>query len=316
MGFLDSAGRFIAHNGAAVTGIGAGLGAAAGVGREMMKAPEERSYLGGALRGAAVGGIAGGATHLGGSAMRNTMLLRPELQGAGSIAKATAGRVGTDASNMMQRQFHGLTGYGTKDHAYLDRIGVAGTHSADKSIDLAHRRFMDAMSAGGYARSKPNVVRDYLGLNSDPVASAHEAEHGMREAGAAAQRLRDLGMSSAPGSVKAMVTNPREASKALWNQMAGSGGAPAAAMAVGGTALPAVLGARDIARGDESATGGQTVGEKVMRTGAQVGTGALFAGLPMGAMSAAGMGVENLAARLGRRITPPKPLQTAPTAPA
>lgn len=300
-GFLSSAGRLIAHNPWAVTGIGAGLGAAAGAGREAFRAPEERNYLRGALRGGAAGLGAGAVVGHGGAAMRNTMLLRPELSGFGNIAKATGQRIGTDASHMAQRQFHGLTGYGGRDAAYLDRIGIAGTHTARQEADLARKQFMDRVPRGGHS-------------HEDILAHTQHLQ-GIREQGAVAQKFRDLGMTSLPGAAKAVVTNPREASKAIWNQMTGGGGTLGKVIGVTGVAMPAALGARDIARGDESATGGRTVGEKVLGTAADVGTGLLTAGMPLGAGAIAGGLIGRGASRVGRMITPPKPLAAGAVTP-
>ena len=134
MPLLSDAARFIATRPGQTAAIGAGLGAAANVGREALRADDgqPKNYLGKAIRGAQVGGAVGGALGFGGRAMRDTLLLNPSLrgQGAGEIAKATAQRAGTGISNMVQRQFHGLTGYGSGNKEYLNRIGIMGAHCA------------------------------------------------------------------------------------------------------------------------------------------------------------------------------------------
>lgn len=287
---LASVGRFIAHNPGTIAGIGAGLGAAAGAGREALKDPGERNYISGIGRGAIAGGLLGGATGGIARAAHDTMLLRPELRGAGNIAKATAQRAGQEASNFAQRQFHGLTGYGSKDQAYLDRIGMAGSSTSMAKNKLLHLR---AENMASHSPAKATKILD----------DAAEQMRGVAQEGVVGDQLRHLGMTSAPGAVKAMATNPREASKAIWNQLR-SGGKLGIAAGVG---LPVAMTGASIARGDESATGGQTVGEKVLRGGANIGGGLLFGGLPIVANQIAGNLTEAAAGRVGRALMPPQP---------
>lgn len=284
---LASVGRFIAHNPGTVAGIGAGLGAAANVGREAMSGAPDKNYLGAAARGAVAGGLLGGATGGIARAARDTMLLRPELRGAGDVAKATAQRMGQGVSNFAQRQFHGLTGYGSKDPAYLDRIGLAGSNTS-----LARNR-LGNLRAEDLAKHNPAKAEQIFD-------EASSAARGIAGEGAIGDRLRGLGMTSAPGSLKAMATNPREASKAIWDQLR-AGGKTGVALGVG---VPLAASGASIAKGDESATGGQTVGEKVLRAGANVGGGLVFGGLPIVSNMVAGGVTEAAAGRLGRALTP------------
>ncbi len=313
---LADAGRFIARSPGAVAGIGAGLGAAAGVGREALRPQDQpKNYLGAGIRGAVLGGAAGGALGGIGHTARDTMLLRPELQGAGDIAKATAGRMGQGVSNFAQRQFHGLTGYGTKDPAYLDRIGMGGAqHAADKmklvnlraEKDLGHTLeglggIKDPLERGAHQTLAELATHKNLAAQ----AAATHAE------GAAAQGFRDLGMTSVPGALKGAVTNPREASKAIWKQLR-SGGSLGLAAGVG---IPGAIAANDLRKGDESAVGGRTVGQKVLRHGANIGSGMLLAGVPMFPGAVAGGLAEAGGKRLGDMISPAKPVQVvAPAA--
>lgn len=316
---LSNAGRYIAHNPGSVAGIGAGLGAAAGVGREALREGEQpKNYLRAGLRGAAVGGLAGGALSGVGHAAHDTMLLHPELKGVGDIAKATAGRMGQGVSNFAQRQFHGLTGYGGKNQAYLDRIGLAGAETSAKKMQLLNLR---AESDLGHHLKQVHGLKDPLDRTQGFVehlqkqrasgdalvaaGGAHAAE------GAAAQGIRDLGMSSVPGAVKGLVTNPREASKALWNQARSGGGLALAA----GVGLPSVMAANDLRKGDESATGGQTVGQKALRHGTSIGGGLLFGGVPMiPGMIASGV-ADSAARRAGNLLSPSRAApQIAPAA--
>lgn len=290
---LASVGRFIAHNPIGTAGIGAGLGAAANVGREALSGRPDKNYLGAAVQGAAAGGVLGGATGGIARAARDTMLLRPELKGGVAVAKGTAQRLGEGVANFGHRQLHGLTGYGSKDQAYLDRIGIMGGNTSLKHNRLGNLRAEDM------ARHNP--------ANAEKIFSdAAGAARGVAEEGAVGDRMRSLGMTSVPGSAKAFATNPREASRAIWDQ-ARTGGALGVGAAVG---LPLVSSAHSLSKGDESAQGGHTMGEKVLRTGANLGSFAL-GGVPIIPNMIAGGVAESLAGRAGRALTPRKPLANA-----
>lgn len=294
-GLLDAAGRYIAHNPGAIAGIGAGLGAAGNVAREALSGNSEKNYLGAGLRGAAIGGLAGAGVGGLGRAARDVQLLHPEISGGKDLALGTAKHLGEGISNFAQRQVHGLTGYGGKDPAYLDRIGLAGKNvSADKA-KLLNMRAEDVIA------HNPSRAGDVSkALHHDVKALHTEGELG--------QHFRDLGMTSVPGAVKGMATNPREASKAIWNQLR-AGGTAGAALGVG---IPAAMAVGDIARGDESSTGGRTVGEKVLRAGANVGGGLLFSGVPIVPQVVAGGLAEHAAGHLGRALTSPRQAVASP----
>lgn len=323
-GFLDAA-KFIAHHPGAVTGIGAGVGTAAGLGHEALRKDDglPKNYLGAGLRGAAVGGLAGAAVggigHVAGSAAKETMRLRPELQGAGEVAKATAQRAGQGLSNFGQRQLHGITGYGSGDSAYLDRIGMGGTHAANKSIEEATRHAEQGLAANfkrvqgiqDPAKQIQELSKHVRTQQPEVYKNLAKQTKSIQAEGATAQRLRDLGLTSVPGAVKGMVHNPREASKALWNQMRGGGGT----MATMGAIAPLGFAAHDISKGDESSAGGRTLGQKVIHHGVNVGGGALFAGLPMVSGMVASGAAETGGRRLGSLIARPQPAQSiAPAA--
>lgn len=289
MGLLDTAGRFIAHNPGTVAGIGAGLGAAGNLAREATKAgPEPKNYLGAGVRGAVAGGLAGGAVGGLGRAARDVQLLHPEISGAKDLAVGTAKHLGEGISNFAQRQLHGATGYGSGDAAYLDRIGVAGHGTAANKSKLLNLRADDALAHNpGKAESIANEL--------------HKNVSGVQQEGAVGQHFRDLGMTSVPGAVKSMATNPRESAKAIWNQLRAGGGAGVAL----GVGVPTAVAAGDIARGDERATGGRGVGEKVLRAGTSIGTGLMFGGVPVVPQMAAGMLADHAAGRLGRSARQP-----------
>ena len=320
MPLLDSAARFIAKSPGSTALIGAGLGAATNVGREALRSDgQPKNYLGSAIRGGVAGGVAGGALGLGGGAVRDTMLLNPQLRGAGNIAKATAQRAGTGISNMAQRQFHGLTGYGSGDKAYLGRIGISGNQAAANQARLLNLRATDDIEHL-WKGWKPSGAKGAIANMADQGRrAAQEAKitdnlaaqvRGLHSHGEAGQRLMDLGMTSAPGAVKALATNPRAAAKAIWQQQTGGGGALGTGMAALGIGSSVYSGVKDIRKGDESAQGGRTVGEKAMRMGAGIGGNLLFGGLPMGAQMVAQPLLEAGAGRAGRTIT--RPQQIAP----
>jgi len=291
MGALESAARFIAHNPGTVTGLGAGLGAAGSIAREAMKGPEEpKSYLGagvrGAIAGTALGGGLAGASHV----MNDARLLNPGM----GMLDATRKHVGEGISNFAQRQLHGFTGYGGHDTDYLDRIGIAGRSSARQEIDLMRKRFADAAPRGG---------------NSPAAVLEHEkALRGVRAQGEAAQRFQDLGMTSLPGAVRGVINNPRESSKAIWNQLR-SGGKAGVALGLG---VPAAMSGIDLARGDERATGGQSLQQKAVRAGTNIGTGLLFAGVPVATQALTGLVTDPLAGRIGRALTPSRSVVASP----
>jgi hypothetical protein len=280
---LNTAGRFIAQNRGATAAIGAGLGTAAGVAREAVRAPEERNYLGGAITGAMRGGVAGAGVGMLGRAARDTMLLNPQMTGALNIAKGTAARAGQGVSNLVQRQVHGLTGYGANDAKYLDRIGIAGSGTSARNARLDMVRAMDM------AKYNPAKAQKYI-EGASQSAAAHHAE------GQLGDRFRELGMTHAPGAVKAFARDPRAASKAVWDQMR-SGGAFGTFMSVG---APVGISAMDLRRGDESATGGLSMREKSVRAAANVGGGFMFSGLPMLSQNLVGQGVERLGMRAAK----------------
>ena len=324
MPLLDSAARFIAKNPGSTALIGAGLGAATNVGREALRSNDDerpKNYLGSAVRGAAAGGLAGGALGLGGHAVRDTMLLNPQLRGTGNIAKATAQRLGTGASNAVQRQFHGLTGYGGGDKAYLNRIGIMGEQAAADKARLLNLRASDDIQhlwkgwkPSGAQGAIKNMAEQSRLIKQENKITDNLARQvsSLHDRGAVSQRFMDLGMTSAPGALKAVVTNPREAAKAIWQQQTSGGNALETAGAALGVGSALYSGAKDIARGDESAQGGRTVGEKVMRTGANVGGGLIFGGLPMGAAALAKPALNAGAGLVGRTISRPQPVEIAP----
>lgn len=282
---LSSAGRFIAHNPGSTTAIGAGLGAGVGVAREAMRGDgQQKNYLAGGILGGARGAALGGGVALAGRAVRDTMLLSPRpLSGAGEIAKATIGRAARGVENFGRRQLHGLTGHGAGDNAYLDRIGIHGSGTS------AGRARLDVLRAGDLEKHYPGSV-NFDNVNAS--VKQHTAE------GAIGDRLRERGMTHLPGTVKAFAKDPRGASKALWDQMRLGGKLGV----VTGVGAPVLASAADLSRGDESAIGGRSLGEKGVRAAVNIGGGFALGGMPMMAGNLVGQGLEQLGGRTARAL--------------
>jgi hypothetical protein len=108
-------------------------------------------------------------------------------------------------------------------------------------------------------------------------------------------------MTSIPGAVKGLATNPREAAQAIWKQTT-AGGALGTGLAVG---MPAVMAANDLRKGDESAVGGRTIGQKLVKHTIDTGTGFAFGGTPFLSQQLAGMGANALSNKLTAPKNPP-----------
>jgi hypothetical protein len=119
-----------------------------------------------------------------------------------------------------------------------------------------------------------------------------ESVRAARKAGQEGERAIELGVTSLPGTVKALVGKDRgEAARYLGKQMIGGGGATGVLMGVG---LPLGFGAYDLVQGDESGSGGRTIPQKLVNIGAGTATGALMGGMPLGSQLAAQMGIDQL----------------------
>lgn len=308
--FLESAGRAIARPGRSAL-IGAGAGAALNMGREAFRSGDDspRNYVGAGVSGALVGAAAGGAVGGLGKAVHNTMLLNPALRGAGAgeIAAASARHIGSGASDFAQRQFHGLTGYGGKDLPYLDRIGIHGVHAGEQEAALEKLRHADILDFKNRKAmqiadpAKRDLVLQQNKVKADEVLKGKV--EGARSSGELNQKFQELGMTSMPGSLKAVVTNPREASKVLWKQMTGGGGPSGMAMGLGfGLGVPAAFAINDIRKGDESATGGKTVGQKLLGAGVNTGVGIATGGVGLIPQFIAGTAIDKTTDTLGREL--------------
>lgn len=253
-----------------------------------------RSAVQGALRGG-LGGAAVGAT---GRAFRDQKLLTP---GIGNIAaaKGVASSVGTGLKNFAKRQAHGFTG------AYKNELGDIGMHSSvdsAKKIHLDRLRTADTVNSMGARGDKASLVEKvkskFKGEAPRSRAEVAAAKLEGRSAGLVAQgevgdRAIRTGITSMPGAVKGLVTNPKETAKAMWEST--GGGAMGTAMAVG---APVAFAAPGLMKGDESSTGGLTTGQKLTRLGTEVGTGIATGGMAALPQLAAYSGASALADRV------------------
>lgn len=223
--------------------------------------------LTGALRG---GALAGGAAALG-RGYRDTRLLNPAM-GAGSAVVGTAKRIGGGLANFGKRQIHGLTGAFDRD-----AIGMAGNASAAKKVDLLGRRTADELKHAPTAR--------HAGIQK-----AHDAAvKGTLEEGRGSQALADAGITTLPGIAKSLSSSKTRgtALRAMGKSVTdGSGGV---AMSLG---VPLAMAAPSLAKGDETATGGMSMGKKVRNIGINAATGAAFGGLPIIPQLATGIATD------------------------
>jgi len=273
MGLGRNLGRSIAESPTRTALLGAGVGAAHGYATRGEGESGSSAALRGGLRGAAIGGGAG----LLGRRYQDTRLLDPSLSGGQAIG-ATAKSIGRSVKNFGARQLHGLTG------AYADRAGDIGLRSsatAEKEIDLLRRR----------AASKTMTPAAASSLEAQIASARSAGQHG--DAALAA------GITSVPGVARGLTTAPGRTLRAMGSEIM-SGGRTGAMLGVG---LPVAMSVPDLARGDESATGGRSMRQKLVGLGSGVTAGALTSGLPVIPQIASSMAFEHGANRLlgGRR---------------
>lgn len=255
--------------------LGGGVGAVSGAAKGIADGEDGRDVLrraaGGAVLGGAVGAAAGGA----GRVYRDAKLLRPELSGG----KALAQHVGSGAKRFAQRQVHSLTGtMGDKN------IGLRGSARAVEKNKLLKKRLAEDIKH--QVADPQKLRRNYSSNLASNLADAQLGDDAKRQ-----------GLTSIPGVVKGLVTAPKETVKGTWRQAKGGGGSGMAAFNIG---LPAAFGAHDIAKGDESESGGLSRKQKALRTLGQIGGGFATAGMPIAGMMVGGELVDAGMRRAGR----------------
>jgi len=243
--------------------VGGGVGGVGNAARAAYQGEDSRGILraglGGAVGGATLGAAGGGL----GRKFRDVRLLDPTLS-AGAAAKATVGSVGQGIKNFGKRQVHGITG-AYKGQA--SEIGLGGTAAANKQVALERLRRADRLK----------------GVVNNPKAQAKiwdetaKRNKELLEKGVRQQAALDAGVTSLRGIGQGMATKPKETLKAMWEHNAGKGFSGKAM----GLGVPAALMAPELAKGDESATGGKSLTQKLMNTGAMVGGSVAFGGVPI-----------------------------------
>jgi len=300
--------------------VGAGLGAGAGIGGALgalhgavsgyRDAREQGHGVGGAALGALGGGVREGAmgAALGGGAGMlaggGAALARPEL--AARAAGAIEGAPGALGSfgRFGQRQVHGLTGWTPEEGLSSIRGGAFGARS---TAEAAHKNMYDVIG------QNPN---DQKAVGTAIKSYAHAGR-----AARAAQELEDRGMTSLPGTVKAIARDPRGALAAGFkDQWHGAHPAMRAAM----IGLPALDIAKTIAEPEDPEHGkGSRIGGSLagLAAGAALG-GAPLAAQAVGTLAAVpvgsllGKGVDKLRGGLVHRkpeLEPPDNQQHVPT---
>jgi hypothetical protein len=243
--------------------------------------------LHGAVAGAAIGGLGGGL----GRAYRDTRLLNPAMSATGAIGE-TAMRGARGVSNFAKRQVHGVTG--AFDH---DAIGMAGNATSAGKVDLLKRRAADELAhAHPGAHGGIHAARD--------AAVAAETAHGAR-----AQSLADAGVTTLPGMAKALTTPGRRADAFRAMGRSISDGPGGAKLSLG---VPALVYGPELAKGDESAQGGMSMGQKLRRAGAGTAAGVAFAGMPLVSQGLLSMGAERVGTyglSRGPLVRPPAPME-------
>lgn len=275
------AARFLTSSPQRTALLGAGVGAAAGA----LRAPQEgqtrgQAMLGGAIRG---GALAGGAAALG-RGYRDTRLLNPTMSATQAIG-GTAKRMGEGLSRFGKRQIHGVTG--AFEH---DAIGMAGNARSAEKVHLLERRMADEL-AHAPAHKADAIRKGFQGQIAGEQAS-----------GRASQALADAGITTLPGTVRALADGSRRgaAFRAMGKSITdGPGGA---VMSLG---VPLAFTAPTLLRGDESAIGGQTMRQKALGLGVNIGTGMAFGGLPMIPQMAAGIGTDAAVGWAGKKLKNP-----------
>ena len=225
--------------------------------------------LGGAWRGALAGGMIGGA----GRVYRDARLMNPTLSGGRALAK----HMGGELADFGRRTVHGLTG------AYNPaEIGMTSTQAAKKETRLLGARLKDQLQHVTDPAERANLID-----------AARTSIKSVREGGRAGDKAIAMGVTHLPGTVRGLASSKTrgDTAKYLGKQMIGGGGLMGTAMGVG---VPLGFGAYDLMQGDESASGGRTVPQKIVNLGVGTATGAMMGGMPMGSQLAAQMGIDQV----------------------
>lgn len=278
-------GRSVGALGGAGAGIGGALGALHGAVSGYRDAREHGRSVGGSALGALGGGVREGAmgAALGGGAGMlaggGAALAAPELAARGARAVESAGGPIGALGRFGQRQVHGLTGWTPEEGLSSIRGGAFGARGR---AEAAHKNMYDVIE------KNPN--------DQKAVGSAIKSYGQEGRAARAAQELEDRGMTSIPGTLKAIASDPRGALSAgfkdTWH-----GAHPVTRAAMIG--LPALDVAKALA-GPEDPHKGRA--ERIGGTLAGVTTGALLGGAPLAAQIAGGLAAMPVGSMLGKGV--------------
>jgi len=243
--------------------VGAAGGAAIGGGREALrkKEPGEGGHLlRSTLRGAGAGAALGGGLAAGAGAVRDTRLLQAAKGDKSTVAAGIKGTVGRAAKGVQQfgkRQIHGVTG------KFKDSL----TDGLKGKVHLEKLRIRDELKHVADPAQRKELLKQYKGTRRG-LATELKSQN----------KAVAAGITSVPGVLKGMATSPLQTSKAMWDR--GTGGGSKAGLAFG-LGVPLAMAAPDLAKGDESGTGGASMKQKLVRHGGMVTTGMLTGGLPI-----------------------------------
>ncbi len=273
--------RFLTKSPARTAAIGAAGGAAAGGYQEHRRGG---SVLGGALRGGILGAAAGGAAGGAGRVYRDVRLLDPKLTRTQAVGAAVK-RMGRGVKQFGQRQVHGITGAYSKTPG---KIGLRSSATSKKKIDLAKLRLQDELKFAKTPEKQEALRKSFQKTKAGLIEEGKRGDESIR-----------AGVTSLPGIAKGLARDPRRTAKAMWRETTGGGGLGGTAMAVG---LPVATMVPELARGDESATGGKSMRQKLVELGTITGGGIATAGLPIVPMMAAGLGIDAAGQAVARRF--------------
>ncbi len=234
---------------------GAVVGAGAGALHGAATASPEDGKLRGAVRGAIGGGVLGAGLAHAGRSVRDVKLLNPSMS-HGQAAGQTLRNAGTQIKNFGKRQVHGVTG--AYDPA---NIGMNSSIANAREMKLMPLRRADQLAHGEKAPSSKNL---------------RQGLHDLREQSARGDANIGAGITSIPGIAKGLVEHPGKTLGAMKNE-ALSGGAMGKALA----AVPLAQGAYELSHGDESASGGRSIKQKLVSTATNTLGGAAMVGMPM-----------------------------------
>lgn len=219
--------------------VGAGLGAGTGVAGEALSGGN--NYGGAALRGAAIGGLAGGVS--GGTIAKakdiNILTGKRGLE----LAKEMGSRTRQRLSQFGKAQVHGLTGWKPKG-------------GGPEALGLANRNRGRDQARIALARGKERIegVTDAKKLQKLRASSIGATREALRR-GEMGEEVYQAGLTSIPGVVKGLVRDPKKTLGTAYRAAKAQG-------LKGAIGIPAALGAAEIAGGTEATeVGGGFVGD-------------------------------------------------------